>query len=359
MTKRTPNFQPERLRVLREARGLTKTDLADHTGVSVSSISQYESGNITPSPSSIESLAGVLAVPEQFFTSAAPVEIDLEDCHFRRQTGVSKKEQRRAVSWGTLALDFLREADRYVALPELSIPKYSGGRPYPDEEIEEIAQAVRDEWNLGFGPVANAVWLIEQFGVPTIELSDCDDRLDAFSAWTSYRPMVFFATAKNSASRRRFDAAHELGHLVLHRNTHPRAEGVEDEAFRFASSFLLPEDPFRAEVPHQLSWSKLLEMKKRWKVSLAALIYRAHELGIYSESTRSRAFTQLSIRGWRRNEPNEPEMERPSLFKKVVRGLKKSGFETIEDIASELLNLGPVDVHRLIEGADATTAGAT
>lgn len=357
MTKSTPEFQPERLRVLREARGLTKTELADSTGVSVSSISQYESGNITPSPSSVESLAGILAVPEKFFTSAAPVEIDLEDCHFRRQTGVSKKEQRKAVSWGALALDLFREAARYVALPDLTLPDYSDGRPYNRDEIEEIAQAVRDQWELGFGPLGNVVWLVEQYGVPSIELNDCDDRLDAFSAWTSYRPMVFFSTAKDSASRRRFDAAHELGHLILHRDADPRAEGVEEEAFRFASSFLLPARPFRSEVPSHLSWPELREMKQRWKVSLAALVYRAHELGIYSESTRSRAFAQLSIRGWRRNEPDEPAMEHPSLLKKTVEELKKVGFESIEKIGEELLNLGPTDVRRLFAGSDATLAG--
>lgn len=354
MTRRTPNFESERLRVIREARGLTKTELADHVSMSISSLSQYESGNITPSPDSVEALAGALAIPEDFLTSEVPVEIALEHCHFRRQTGVPKKEQRKAVSWGVLALDFFRNADRYVTLPNLSVPDYSESRPFNGKEIEAIAQKVRDYWNLGFGPLSNVVWLVEQFGVPTIELSDCDDRLDAFSAWTSYRPMVFFTTAKDSPSRRRFDAAHELGHLILHKDTDPGAAGVEDEAFRFASSFLLPAEPFRSEMPTQLSWPKLREMKRRWKVSLAALVYRAHELGIYSDATRRRAFAQLSIRGWRRNEPDEPEMERPSLLSQTVDELKKSGFDSVDEIASELLHIGPWDLRRLIEGGDAT-----
>lgn len=356
MTKSTPNFEPERLRVIREARGLTKTELANQLSMSISSLSQYESGKITPSPDSVASLAGALAIPEEFLTSEAPVKIDLDDCHFRRQSGVPKKEQRKAVSWGVLALDLFREADRYVALPDLSLPDYSESRPFDGEEIESIAKDVRYKWDLGFGPLSNIVWLVEQLGVPTIELSDCDDRLDAFSAWTSYRPMVFFTTAKDSPSRRRFDAAHELGHLVLHRDTDPGQKGVEDEAFRFASSFLLPAEPFKSEVPSQLSWPKLREMKKRWKVSLAALVYRAHELGIYSESTRSRAFAQINIRGWRRNEPDEPEMERPSLFKQTVRELKKSGFNSIDEIASELLHVGPWDLRRLVEGGNTTIA---
>lgn len=351
MTDRTPEFEPERLRVIREARGLTKTELARQVGISVSSISQYESGTITPSPKSVDALSGVLAVPARFLTATKPIELELEDCHFRRQTGIPKKEQRKAVSWGTLALDLFREADRLVNLPELSIPDYSAGGPYESDQLEEIAQEVRDRWDLGFGPLANVVHLVENAGVPTMELNGCDERLDAFSAWTTYRPMIFFSTAKDSPSRRRFDAAHELGHVILHRGVDPQAECVEEEAHRFASSFLLPADPFKAEVPERLSWPALREMKKRWKVSLAALVYRAHELGIYSESTYRRAYSQLNLRGWRKDEPDEPEMERPSLLANALDALKKRRSQTLEEISLTLLNLGPADVRRLADVA--------
>src|SRR3546814_6566541 len=57
--------------------------------------------------------------------------------------------------------------------------------------------------------------------------SDLEDtkNVDAFSCWRNGQPFVFLNTFK-SAERSRFDAAHELAHLVLHRHGGPQGREI-------------------------------------------------------------------------------------------------------------------------------------
>lgn len=281
--------------------------------------------------------------------------IGLDSCHFRRKSGVPKWQRRKAVAWGELALDFFRELTDYVVFPDVDLPRFSD-RSYRRERIEEIAETVRSMWGLGFGPIGNVVWLAEHHGVLALELHRHSESFDAFSTWSADRPVMFLMTNKSSASRRRFDVAHELGHLILHQDLDPEIEGLEDEAHAFASSFLLPREPFLSECPRQLSWPHLIQLKERWKVSLAAMVYRAHQLGVFSEATYRRGFSQLNRRGWRTDEPNEPEMEKPSLFKRAMEALQASGFGSPTEVGAQLVNLGRHDVQQLVEGPEIQAA---
>lgn len=344
------SFEPDRLRQIREARGLTKTSVAETIGVSPSAVSQYEAGTISPSAETLSALVKQLRVPESYFHhSSPPVNLPLEACHFRRKSGVPKWERRKAVAWGELSIDFVNQLKQLIEFPEVNLPNVRE-RPSNRDQIEEIAEAVRSEWGLGFGPLGNLVWLAEQHGVIAIELHGHSHSLDAFSTWAEDRPLVFLMTNKSSASRRRFDVAHELAHLILHRDLPPGTNGLEKEADSFASSFLLPQQPFAAECPRQLSWSELIRLKQRWKVSLAAMVYRAHELGIYSKTTYRRGFSQLNMRGWRTDEPYEPELETPSVFKQATHALESHGFGSPEEIGEQLLHLHADDVQQLLNG---------
>lgn len=181
-------------------------------------------------------------------------------------------------------------------------------------------------WGLGRGPISDVVALLERRGVLPIEVEGHSERLDAFSVWAGRQPVVFLSTVKESASRRRFDAAHELGHLLMHVDVSPGDPALEKEADAFASAFLLPRSTFAAECPRRLSWPHLRELKRRWKVSLAAMVRRAYDLGIYSEATYRRSYMQLNKRGWRENEPEEPTMERPRVLREVIHLLERAGY---------------------------------
>jgi hypothetical protein len=113
---------------------------------------------------------------------------------------------------------------------------------------------------------------------------DCED-MDAFSAWHAKRPIVFLIDHKGSTSRLRFGAAHELGHLVMHADVVAGSPELERQANRFASAFLLPRETFLPECPRRLNWPHFYELKRRWKVSVAALVRRAYDLECISEAS--------------------------------------------------------------------------
>jgi Zn-dependent peptidase ImmA (M78 family) len=221
--------------------------------------------------------------------------------------------------------EVVRHLEEFVEFPSDAITPLT--RPATTiEEAERLAAHVREAWRLGMGPISDVIGLLELHGVIPVEVRGHSHRLDAFSVWAEGRPMVFLSTDKGIATRRRFDAAHELLHLIAHRDHEVGDPALESVADRFASAFLLPEAPFRAECPARLSWPVLREMKRRWGVSLLALVRRAFDLGIYSEATYRRASVQWAQHGWREmGEPDEPTMERPTLVQHVVAQLAEAG----------------------------------
>ena len=89
-----------------------------------------------------------------------------------------------------------------------------------------------------------------------------------------------FKTTEHS----RFDAAHELGHLVLHKHGGAKqGRSAEHEAHLFAASFLMPEADVRATIPFVTSLDQIVRAKARWEFSVVlALAYRLHKLGVVS-----------------------------------------------------------------------------
>lgn len=327
-------FNPARLELAREAAGMEVKELATQVGTTSSAISQLEHGVTKPKVETLLRLSLALGVPPQFFAVASTPEMPLAACHFRRTRRAPKREQRAVVARGRLINEVLQFLETVVEFPADAVSLLERS-VMTVEEAEQLAVDVRDAWRLGHGPIPDMIGLLEVHGVVPVEVAGHSDQLDAFSVWVGNRPMIFLTTDKQSGSRRRFDAAHELGHLIGHRGCPAGDAHLENIANRFASALLLPEVPFRAECPSRLSWPALRTLKRRWGVSLQALVRRAFDLGIYSESTYRRAFVQLGQFGWRNAEPDEPPMERPSLLQTVVAQLEKHGMSG-ERIAAKL-----------------------
>jgi Zn-dependent peptidase ImmA (M78 family) len=108
---------------------------------------------------------------------------------------------------------------------------------------------------------------------------------------------------KNDRARSRFDAADELGHIVVHGDQIWGVKEVERQAHAFAAAFLMPAEDIRDELPDRADWPALFELKQKWQVSLAALLMRSRALGRMSENNYLTAVKAASARGWRRVEP--------------------------------------------------------
>ncbi|MEU9522917.1 XRE family transcriptional regulator [Streptomyces sp. NPDC048224] len=297
----TQAFERTRLRTARELAGLTQAQLAREAGLTPAAISQFESGAARPSPESVGTLAEILAVPPAFFHEAMT---ESHEGFFRSLRRTSVVDRRRARAIAHVAHDLAvraSAAQRFYASDVPVIPV--SGLDVPAAEIEQTAARVRSLWELPSGPVGNVVELLEAHGVAVIRLPLDSADVDAFSLPFADHPVVVLGTDKDDRARSRFDAAHELAHLVLHGEQIWGVKEVETQAHQFAAAFLMPAEDIYDQLPTTVEWPTLFELKRRWQVSLAALLMRARTLGRMSESTYLTAIKAASARGWRRVEP--------------------------------------------------------
>lgn len=342
---------PSRLLEARRAQRLNQTELARKVGVTRQSISAYELGIKTPEPHIMRALSQSLEQPIGFFTRIDLPTFGPPSANYYRKVGPDTK--RRNVACATYA-DWLAQTayafDPWVNYPETDIPAFDPespvGHTYSDDEIERAAEEVRKHFELGLGPISNVVRLLESKGVIACRLKIPDERIDAFSFWRGERPFVFLTSEKESAARSRFDAAHELGHLCLHRWV--GAEDIEDakvlkiverEADRFAGAFLLPRKSFPNEVysPRLMAF---VDLKCRWKVSIQAMVYRCRDLGVFDEQQTVNLYKQISRKKWRTQEPLDGEdglpFEDPLLLSRVAKMVLDANLVTGEELCQKL-----------------------
>lgn len=326
-----PQLNPTRLALARERRGLTKRALAEEAAISTRSLAAYESGKQEPTPDRLAALARALGFPGEFFTGPDLDEPRLAAASFRALSTLTARQQKQAFASAWFACALSKWIGEQFVVPDPDVPKLEG------VDAETAAEAVRREWGLGLRPVANMIHLLEAHGVRVFSLAEEVAEIDAYSFWNADGiPFAFLNTMK-SAERSRMDAAHELGHLVLHWG-HERARGRDAEtgAKQFGAAFLMPRDSVLAEAPRGARLTHIVQAKRRWGVSAAALAYRMHDLGLLSEWQFRSLYIEMSEKGFRRNEPNEMPRETSKVLPKVFDALAKEQVRK-SDVADALL----------------------
>lgn len=316
---------------------MRKKDLAERVGVSAGAVSQYEKGSTAPSPKTIAALALALGVSVEFFAGDRPLgEAPSTTAHFRSLRATTQQERDRAFAHALLTWEFTRTLERRVRLPAFGLPDELAARP--DDPIlvaEAAARYAREALSLGTGPIPNMVRLLESRGVVCTRLPVQTRRVYAFSCAFPSRPVVVLASERTHLAAGRFDAAHELAHLLLHHDEEPGSHAVERQANAFAAEFLAPADEIVDQLPRTAHWRRFLELKEIWGISIQALLYRARSLELMSEHQYRRAITELNARGWRRQEPGDDgRAEQPVLLAKALDVLSDQG-TTIDDLTAE------------------------
>lgn len=323
-------FDRGRLRIARELRGYTQVQLAREAGsITAGSLSQFENGHSRPAAVTLGRLAVVLQVPLAFF--AAPARLGQEEPvtgFFRSLRSTAPRDRQRALAYVQLARELTLELEKYVALPghDLSWTGQEVADGLAREEIEDLAHGVRQRWNVPPGPVEDVVRAMERHGIVTTRFHVGLNDVDAFSVPFPDRPIVALGADKGLRDRSRFDASHELGHLIMHRPDQVGSKVIETQAHQFAAAFLMPEADIRSELPSRADWPKLLKLKAKWQVSIAALLMRAKTLDVMDERTYTQAWKTLSARGWRKSEPGDlGPPERPTLLQRAVDVAEDAG----------------------------------
>ena len=336
------NFNPARLVIARQRRGWTKKMLSDLADLTVKTLSAYESGDSIPTDDSLSRVAASLGFPEAFFYGPdveAPTD---ENASFRSFSRMTAGQRNAALAAGGIAYLLSDWIDKKFNLPTPAVPDCTGLSP------EMAAEAVRAEWDLGQTPIKNMIHLLEAKGVRVFSLAEETSQVNAFSCWRrGTTPFVFLNTQK-SAESSRFDAAHELGHLVLHRHGENKGKEIENEANAFASALLMPKQSVLAHGWQCRSTEDIIRFKKIWNVSAMALAYRLHHVGILTEWLYRTVCIELSTRGGRTKEINPSPNETSQILQKVL-GMARDQGRSMRVIADELC-VTPEDLTPILFG---------
>ncbi len=324
-------LNPEKLKKARRAKAMTQSDLARAICLTRQAISSYEQGAKSPEAETLGLISRELEQPVSYFVAPELGAFGPISARTYRAFGAATNKRNDQcdvlTEWMAAIAAYL---DQFVNFPDPQLPRLAPpavGDGYSEEEVEAAAEAVRAEWGLGAGPIGNLIKLIESRGVFIAHLPVTAGKVNAFSYWSGSRPFIITGADDTTAVRRRFDMAHELGHLVLHQGIGEEElldkevlSRVEMEANRFAGAFLLPRKSYPNEV-FSTRLSNFIPLKERWRVAIAAQIYRCADLGIFTERQVLNLRKQLSYNTWRTREPLDAEMavENPQMLKRAVR----------------------------------------
>lgn len=322
-------FNSNRLRLARKRRRLTGVELALKAGLTPVTLSRIERTRNEPTTETIQALAQALRYPQEFFSGVDLDEVEEDAASFRSLKSMTARERDAALAAAAIAFLLSDYIDDEFRLPAPSLLDLSAERA-----PEFAARRLRSSWGIGEQPITNMIDLLEAKGVRVFSLSENTLAVDAFSCWRNDIPYIFLNTRK-SAEHSRFDAAHELGHLCLHKHGGARQASVETEANAFASEFLMPEADMRARIRHVHALSQLRIAKARWGVSLAAMTYRLSKLGVLTEWQSRMFFIEINRFGFRTDEPDPMRRETSSIWQIVLREFWKRRI-TKDDIAKRL-----------------------
>lgn len=331
------SFNGSRLRIGRLFKEWSQRELADRVAVSHPLIAAYEKGHSEPKGDILAALAAVLNVEPEFFFDHGEDEFREEETNFRKRITAPDRLKKKILAQASLFGMVVHRLNTHVEFPALDVPEHQS-RPHLD--IENVAAECRRHWGLGVdAPIDSMTRTVEHAGIVILTV-DCDTamKVDAFSRFGTFS-VVVLNYEKQSPSRTVFDIAHELGHGVLHRRArHIPLDRREDEANRFASAFLLPKDAFTHDFFEEgrTDWAYLLELKRRWNVSLQAIIYRAYQLNLIDAAEYRTRFRYITRQGWRTNEPNEPELDEPVLFRMALDQYTADTGQGAAEIARDL-----------------------
>lgn len=348
-------FQEMRLSQILAARRLTQAQLATMVGVSPATISKWRAGTQAPEREALERLALVVNVTPEWFTRPTNKKVSSPLFRSNASAHVAARSMLEArLEWAQEIALILME---FVDYPDLTLPTRSFTDPeqITPEDIELAASECRDVWRLGRGVVQDLALAVEGAGVILVREETGIAQIEGLSAWSEAlgRPLILLSADKDNGYRSRFDLAHEIGHLILHRHIkratdRDRHKLMEKQAHQFAGALLLPAETFATELRIPVTLDDLLLLKRRWGVSVAAITMRLYALGLLDEEEKLALFKRKSARWGGKSEPGDGDRkpEQPRLLRRTIDLLVDENVMPLDAIPRHI-GLAPSDIEML------------
>jgi Zn-dependent peptidase ImmA (M78 family)/DNA-binding Xre family transcriptional regulator len=302
----------------REARGLAQNELAEKIKMSPANLSKIERGDIGISANILEAIAEETSFPPHFFTQ--PGSILPENLSYRKRQSVAQKLIAPINAQANIIRKHIQFLTRALNLSPPQLPVISVTET---QTPEKIAARVRQKWNIELPVIDNLTRLFESHGIAIVPFDFGTERVDSRSMLTDDKYPVIFLNKALLGDKLRFSLAYELGQLIMHTFTSvPFDRDIPGEANAFAAAFLMPPKEIRKDFENGINIPLLGELKKKWKVSMISLLYRADDLGFLTPNQRRYLLQQFNTLGIRRREPVELDIsiEQPNLAKRWISG---------------------------------------
>lgn len=353
------SFNGARLKAARQYNAMTIGDVAQVLNVSTQSISQFENNKAEPKLENVFLLSNLLGFPKEYFYERDDTSVTIGNTYFRSLASTSKKERNAQVERVKLLSKIYRAIQNYITFPEFDLESQS------DKSPEELAEYVREKWELGNKPIYNLIDIMEKHGVIITNAFEDNKEIDAYSHVEIIDhksvPIVILGYETN-IFRQQFNAAHELGHILTDGQYEleelSKAEYRDMEKFmnRFAGALLIPEDILAEDLRGngKLDIRYYIELKKKYRVSAQALIVRANQIGVLSANQYQYLMKQMSQHGYRTNEPLDDayQLILPRYLKQAMTMIKRdkkiSGSEFMHMLKSMQLSIHASMVERLL-----------
>lgn len=331
----TDNFiNADMVKVARQARGLSQTQLAALADITQAAVSKVEGGLMQLSPDAVERIATALDFPVSLFFQTDRVFGLPVSLNYRKKASVGQRSIEQLEAQVNIRLMHLRRllasVDHHpeLQMPDLDVDEFGG-------DGGKVAEIVRRLWLVPSGPIRNLVELAERAGCVVFSCDFESIGVDGLTLQSRGLPVCIFLNAAMPGDRQRFTLAHELGHAIMHKL--PTSE-MEKQADQFAAALLMP----RAEISPQFSGGvtlpRLASLKLIWRVSMGALLVRAKTIGAINESQSSYLWRQMSKAGYRTREPQELsfDAERPTVVSDTIRAHTDALGYSLDDLAKML-----------------------
>jgi Zn-dependent peptidase ImmA (M78 family)/DNA-binding XRE family transcriptional regulator len=330
------DINPRMLILARESRGLSQTELSNRLNISQGKLSKAEKGEQTINDSTLNDLAKELDYPTQFFFQSTPSS-PVSHYYYRKKITIPKKVLAKMESNIKIFRNNIDVLMDSVELPDYRVPTFDPSEDTP----EEIARKARYILKIPSGPIENLTNALERNGILIIKTDLFNQKTDGLSTITDKGTHIIYLNERMPNDRQRFSLAHELGHMIMHFDIPIDSQKVEEQADRFASEFLMPEKEIKSSL-RNLTFNKLGDLKRYWKVSMRALVRRAKDLGLLNDNEYRNFQINFSRRGMNKSEPIPLPIEKPFVLNHIVNLHLTELDYSIEELA-RVINLNLIE----------------